>query len=71
MFYGIIAVMKINAEDIEFVSSYIEDGELNVLIGTRETCEVDIRWTLVFDPKTGELKNQSRCLATNNGIEEF
>ena len=63
--------MTIEAEDIEVVSSYIEDGEINVLIGTRESCPLDIRWQLVLDKDTGSFKELSRWISTDEGNEEF
>lgn len=63
--------MKIEAEDIEVVSTYVEDGEINVLIGTREGCPLDIRWQLVLDKETGSFKDLSRWVSTDEGNKAF
>ncbi len=60
----------INPEEIEFVSSYIEDGELNVLAELRTSPRGRYaRWMLTADPKTKELKEVHHFISTNDGFE--
>ena len=60
--------------DLEVESSYVEDGELNVLVSPKvspdeKTGDPEPRWTLIANPKTHELLRVDFCVATNEGFE--
>ncbi len=60
----------INPEEIEFVSSYIEDGKLNVLAELRTSPHGRYaRWMLTADARTKELKDVHHFISTNEGFE--
>ena len=60
--------------DLEVESSYVEDGELNVLVSPKVSPDEkpgnpELRWTLIADPKTRELFRVDFCVATDDGFE--
>ncbi len=61
----------VKPEDLEFVSSYIEDGELNVLVQLKLADESnrDRRWHLTADPTTRELREIRHTLSPNDRFE--
>ncbi len=60
----------VKPEDLEFVSSYIEDGELNVLVQIRSGDPSRARcWHLTADPTTRELREIRHTLSPNDRFE--
>ncbi len=60
--------------DLEVESSYVEDGELNVLVSPKvspdeKPGDPEPRWTLIANPKTRELLRVDFCVATDEGFE--
>ena len=60
--------------NLEVESSYVEDGELNVLVSPKvspdeKTGNPEPRWTLIADPQTRELLRVDFCVATHEGFE--
>ena len=60
--------------DLEVESSYVEDGELNVLVSPKvstdeKTGDPEPRWTLIADSQTRELLHVDFCVATDAGFE--
>ena len=60
--------------DLEVESSYVEDGELNVLVSPKvspdeKPGDPEPRRTLIADPQTRELLRVDFCVATNEGFE--
>jgi len=68
--------MKISptTKDLMFVSSYIEDDELNVLVSTNikedeRPNDPELRWVVTADPLNGTIRSIDFCLATDEGFE--
>ena len=68
--------MKIDltTTDFEVDSSYVEDGELNVLVSTKvlpdeKPEDPEPRWTIIADPKSREVIRVDFCVATDDGFE--
>ena len=68
--------MKISTTttDLMFVSSYIEDDELNVLVSTNvkedeRPNDPELRWVITADPLNGTIRSVDFCLATDDGFE--
>ena len=60
--------------DLEVESSYVEDGELNILVSPKvspdeKPGDPEPRWTLIANPKTRELLRVDFCVATDEGFE--
>jgi hypothetical protein len=60
--------------NLEVESSYVEDGELNVLVSppvspNEKPGAPEPRWTLIADPQTRELLRVDFCVATDQGLE--
>ena len=60
--------------NLDVESSYVEDGELNVLVSPKvspdeKPGDPEPRWTLIADPKTRELIRVDFCVATDEGFE--
>ena len=60
--------------DLEVESSYVEDGELNVLVSPKVSPDEkpggpEPRWMLFANPKTRELLRVDFCVATDEGFE--
>ena len=60
--------------DLEVESSYVEDGELNVLVSPKvspdeKPGDPEPRWTLIANPKSRELLRVDFCVATDEGFE--
>ena len=60
--------------DLKVESSYVEDGELNVLVSPRvspdeKPGDPEPRWTLIADPQARELLRVDFCVATDEGFE--
>ena len=60
--------------NLEVESSYVEDGELNVLVSPKvspdeKPGDPEPRWTLIANPKTRELLRVDFCVATDEGFE--
>lgn len=57
--------------ELERVSAYIEDGELNVLVSTpcETTGEDDLRWVVTANPETKSIDNVVFCIATDEGFD--
>ena len=60
--------------DLEVESSYVEDGELNVLVSPKVSPDekpggLEPRWMLFANPKTRELLRVDFCVATDEGFE--
>ncbi len=60
--------------NLEVESSYMEDGELNVLVSPKvspdeKPGDPEPRWTLIANPQTRELLRVDFCVATDDGFE--
>ena len=60
--------------NLEIESSYVEDGELNVLVSPKvspdeKPGDSEPRWTLITDPQTRKLLRVDFCIATDNGFK--
>ena len=60
--------------NLETESSYVEDGELNVLVSPKvspdeKPGDSEPRWTLIADPQTRKLLRVDFCIATDNGFK--
>ena len=60
--------------DLEVESSYVEDGELNVLVSPKVSPDEkpgnpEPRWTLIANPKSRELLRVDFCVVTDKGFE--
>ncbi len=54
---------------IEFVSSYIEDGELNILLQEKShDASREMRWHLTADPHTRKLHDVHFFISTDEGF---
>lgn len=56
--------------ELQFESSYIEDGVLNVLVSPAESDD-DRRFTIEADPVSRRIKNVFTCHSTDEGIFEM
>ena len=59
--------------DLEVDSSYVEDGNLNVLVLTvipseEQPDDPEPRWTLIADPVTRQLLRMNFCVSTEDGF---
>ena len=60
--------------NLEIESSYVEDGELNVLVSPKvspdeKPGDSEPRWTLIANPETHKLLRVDFCVAKEEGIE--
>ena len=63
-----------NSTNLQMVSSYIEDENLNVLIceneePSSESNDKQQRWVVIANPTTRQIKNIEYFISTNEGFE--
>ena len=56
--------------ELQYESSYVEDGALYVLVLPKELSD-DRRYTIEADPDTRKIKDIAVCLSTDDGIEQI
>ena len=58
--------------ELKIVSSYLEDGELQILVVPKDdgkSASREMRWRLSVDPQTRHVLRVEFCIATDDGFE--